>query len=215
MIRVCVYIYIYICMYIYIYIYIQYIYIYIQTHTHLSLYVYIYIYVCVYVYLSLSLSISLSISLSLSIYIYIYMSTWFLKQAASPARTCRSPSCTRSAPRSLIVRVQCILVCNSISFTLGYVILCYSIVLFGIYIYIYICTHIHTYTDTYTYTCTLRSQVPRLIFIHIHQLFRIQYTLFHVDTVNIYWWWCINSCRSQVPQVAPTFGDIYIYIYIY
>ena len=174
----CIYIYIYVCIYIYIYIYNIYIYIYRHTHISLSMYIYIY----TYVYMCISLSLYLSLSLSLSLSIYIYMSTWFLKQAASPARTCRSPSCTRSAPRSLIVRVQCILVCNSISFTLGYVILCYSIVLFGIYIYIYIyiCTHIHTYTDTYTYTCTLRSQVPRLIFIHIHQLFRIQYSMLNI-----------------------------------
>ena len=39
---------------------------------------------------------------------------------------------------------------------------------------------------------------PQLIFIHIHQLSRILYTLVQLDTVNIYWWWCINSCRVPI-----------------
>ena len=39
------------------------------------------------------------------------------------------------------------------------------------------------------------SIIPQLIFIHIHQLFRILYTLFKLDTVNMYWWWCINIWR--------------------
>ena len=38
---------------------------------------------------------------------------------------------------------------------------------------------------------------PQLIFVHIHQLFRILYTLFWLDAVSIYWWWCINYCRVQ------------------
>ena len=37
--------------------------------------------------------------------------------------------------------------------------------------------------------------LPQLRFINIHQLFRIQYTLFELDTVNIYCWWCISLCR--------------------
>ena len=41
---------------------------------------------------------------------------------------------------------------------------------------------------------------PQLIFIHIHQLFGTQYTLFELDTVNIYWWWCINFCRVLLPS---------------
>ena len=40
-----------------------------------------------------------------------------------------------------------------------------------------------------------RRLCPQLIFIHIHQLFRILYTLFWLDTANIYWWWCMNFCR--------------------
>ena len=41
--------------------------------------------------------------------------------------------------------------------------------------------------------------------IHIHQLFRTQYTLIYLDTANIYWWWCIIHCNIHT----------YIYIYIY
>ena len=61
----------------------------------------------------------------------------------------------------------------------------------------------HTYTHTDIHT-------PQLRFIHIHQLFIIHYTLFQVDTVNIYWWWCIDYCRvhtncitSRAPPEAP------------
>ena len=36
---------------------------------------------------------------------------------------------------------------------------------------------------------------PQLMFMHIHHLFRILYTLASLGTVNIYWWWCINLCR--------------------
>ena len=40
------------------------------------------------------------------------------------------------------------------------------------------------------------------MFIHIHQLFRIHYTSFWLDTVNIYWWWCINLCRVIPSEVC-------------
>ena len=33
----------------------------------------------------------------------------------------------------------------------------------------------------------------------IHQLCKIQCTLFRLDTANIYWWWCINLCRVPGP----------------
>ena len=68
---------------------------------------------------------------------------------------------------------------------------------------------------------------PQLRCIHIHQLFRILYTLFRLDTVSIYWWWCINFCRVQGRPVQRPRGlrrglrqvqvrrPIYIYIYIY
>ena len=51
------------------------------------------------------------------------------------------------------------------------------------------------------YPLTVFSEYPspQLIFIHIHQLFRILYTLFQLDTVNIYWWWCIHFCRVPRP----------------
>ena len=71
-----------------------------------------------------------------------------------------------------------------------------------IYIYIYICIYMASgrgldkpglSTEATRLPTTQCS--PQLIFIHIHQLFRIQYTLFQLDTVNIYWWWCINLCR--------------------
>ena len=42
-----------------------------------------------------------------------------------------------------------------------------------------------------------RPRCPQLIFIHIHQLFRVLYTLLWLDTVNIYWRWCINLCRVR------------------
>ena len=69
---------------------------------------------------------------------------------------------------------------------------------------------------------------PQLIFIHIHQLLRIQYTSFRLDAANIYWWWRINLCR--VDDIGPcgayiiitykythinTYVYIYIYIYVY
>ena len=36
---------------------------------------------------------------------------------------------------------------------------------------------------------------PHLIFIPIHQLFRIQYNCFWLGNVIIYWWICIHFCR--------------------
>ena len=49
---------------------------------------------------------------------------------------------------------------------------------------------------------------PQLIFIHIHQWFRIQYTCFELDTVNIDWWICIIVCLvlglPQPTAVAAT-----------
>ena len=54
-----------------------------------------------------------------------------------------------------------------------------------VYTYIYIYTHIHTciciYTRIYIYTFVrelYRTMLPQLMFMHIHQLFRIPYTLF-------------------------------------
>ena len=43
---------------------------------------------------------------------------------------------------------------------------------------------------------------PQLIFIHTHQLFRIQYTLFYVGTANIFRWWCMNYCRVRKVSVG-------------
>ena len=68
------------------------------------------------------------------------------------------------------------------------------------------------YTDIRVYMYILYREVvysggtyaPQLIFIHIHQLFRIQYTLVWLDTVNIYWWWCINYFRvTSCTQGGP------------
>ena len=69
----------------------------------------------------------------------------------------------------------------------------------------------------------------QLIFVHIHQLFRVLYTTFLLDTVNIYWWWCITLCRvapedrtrgdgcppSRPPSRPKPYMHIYIYIYIH
>ena len=41
------------------------------------------------------------------------------------------------------------------------------------------------------------TNIPQLIVIHIHQVFRVQYTLVWSDTGNIYWW-CVNLCRVYV-----------------
>ena len=66
-----------------------------------------------------------------------------------------------------------------------------------------------------------RTGAPQLVFIHIHQLFSILYTLFSLDTVNIYWWRCINLCRVgalQGRQAGHVRGHrrvcVCIYIYI-
>ena len=42
------------------------------------------------------------------------------------------------------------------------------------------------------------ERVPQLRCIHLHQLFRIQYTCFELDAVNIDWWMCIHVCRLCV-----------------
>ena len=44
----------------------------------------------------------------------------------------------------------------------------------------------------------------------------ILYTLFCLDAVNIYWWWCINLCRVlEVCIYICVYMCVYIYIYIY
>ena len=43
-------------------------------------------------------------------------------------------------------------------------------------------------------TCIKRILYSQLICIHAHQLFRIQYTCFELDTVNIDWWIRIYVC---------------------
>ena len=93
-----------------------------------------------------------------------------------------------------------------------------------IYIYIYTCIYIHTHTEytivmsmlyymyvhihKHTNTRALlwhrdmsgwlgsgsRHKFQQLRFIHRNQLFRIQYTCFELDTVNIDWGICINVC---------------------
>ena len=62
-------------------------------------------------------------------------------------------------------------------------------------IYIYICLFQQRGADDANNNTMYVYTFPQLEFIRIHQLFRIQYTLFQLDTVNIYWWWCINICR--------------------
>ena len=47
------------------------------------------------------------------------------------------------------------------------------------------------------FKASMRDSPPQLIVIHIHLLFRILYTLFRLDTVNIYWWWYVNVCRAS------------------
>ena len=39
---------------------------------------------------------------------------------------------------------------------------------------------------------------PQLGSIHVHKPFRILYTCFWLDTVNIYWWIRINLCRIRL-----------------
>ena len=51
---------------------------------------------------------------------------------------------------------------------------------------------------------------PQLIFILIHQLSRIQYTLFQLDIVNIYWWWCINFCRVAWSSICTQINHSHI-----
>ena len=36
------------------------------------------------------------------------------------------------------------------------------------------------------------GESPQLRSIHVHQLFRIQYTCFELDAVNVGWWICTN-----------------------
>ena len=55
-----------------------------------------------------------------------------------------------------------------------------------------------------------KSGDPQLRFIHAHQLFRIPYTCFELDTVKIDWWICTNVClvgdighRSRDGSVPP------------
>ena len=71
-----------------------------------------------------------------------------------------------------------------------------------VYIYIYIYTYIHIYTHNSLIKCfnphpqgPEETLNPQLICIHIHQLFRILYTLVSSYTVNFYWWWSIIVCR--------------------
>ena len=76
--------------------------------------------------------------------------------------------------------------------------------LYTIYIYIYICRYVILYMDRPfvpsppTAPPGFRKSTvgshPQLRFIHIHQLFRIYYTCFKLDTVNIHWWICLNVC---------------------
>ena len=66
-----------------------------------------------------------------------------------------------------------------------------------IYVYMYIYIYIYTHTLIYIYINArgLQGRVPQLIFIHIHQLFRMLYTSVSLNTVNVYWWWCMIFCR--------------------
>ena len=94
--------------------------------------------------------------------------------------------------------------------TYKYIYLCVYIHIYVcvfVYIYIYICMYIpkpngmraaRDLAGTQTSSCLFKQQIPQLIFIHIHRLFRILSTLFKLYTVNIYWWWCINYCRVQI-----------------
>ena len=48
------------------------------------------------------------------------------------------------------------------------------------------------------------------IYTYLVQLFIILYTLFQLDTANIYWWWCINFCRvSGAPMSATCVDRLY------
>ena len=70
-----------------------------------------------------------------------------------------------------------------------------------IYIYIYLCvyTYMYIYIYIYIYTHVQFSQFRFTI-----RIPRIQYASFWLDTVNIYWWWCINLCRVVWAQ-SPGF----------
>ena len=64
---------------------------------------------------------------------------------------------------------------------------------------------------TYTYYTYIHILMPLSTAIHIHQLFRILYTLFWLDTVNIYWWWCISIWR--VPSASRLMYGSYMHAY--
>ena len=52
---------------------------------------------------------------------------------------------------------------------------------------------------------------PQLMFIHIHQLFRILCTCFELDAVSIDWWTCINVCllpEVQLQRHLERFQDL-------
>ena len=99
----------------------------------------------------------------------------------------------------------------------------------SIHVYIYIYIHIYVIANRYSRETAHRLltvgevvYLPQLMFIHMHQSFRVLYTLFKSDTVNIYWWWCIDSCRvlctlrTPVPRLALCVaGCKHVYIYIY
>ena len=132
--------------------------------------------------------------LSLSIYIYIYIHTYIIHIYPS---------------LSLYIYIY-IYIYISISLSL-YI---------YIYIYIYIC--ISVYFHRFRLAAAVATaqppidgsqllglpslgppfgQFPQLGLVHIRRLFRVQYTLFKLDTVNIYWWWCISLCRVQFSKV--------------
>ena len=117
---------------------------------------------------------------------------------------------------------MCVCVCICIYIYIYIICIYIYIYIYYVYIYIYIyimCIYIYIYIYIHMYSQghgerpgdlrgAWRAGRPQLMFIHIHQLFRILYALFELDTVNIYWW-CINSCRvgrrrepSAVPPVA-------------
>ena len=54
------------------------------------------------------------------------------------------------------------------------------------------------------------SHLPQPRVIHTHQLFRLQYTCFELDTVNIDWWMCINFCLVHLRMASsrkPVFHE--------
>ena len=89
--------------------------------------------------------------------------------------------------------------------TLYYFTQCY------IFLYIYIYTHTRSYIYIYIYillqytiVCNVLQPYPILhftrrawaeawlVFVHIHQLFRVQYTCFELYNVSTAWWICTN-----------------------